>query len=112
MDVLWRIEAGWHRAAHAVHKALGLVAEVPSKFARAGGGRPDFGPKKAKKHTKNPHKTLIKSKLNQKINCATLLPTSAHCIFLRRLRSAPLTRLWCPIHPKQIKTSLKTKSSR
>jgi hypothetical protein len=45
---------------------LGLVAEVPSKFARAGGGRPDFGPKKAKKHTKTPHKTLIKSKLNQK----------------------------------------------
>ena len=33
---------------------VGLVAEVPSKFARAGGGRPDFGPKKSKKTHKNP----------------------------------------------------------
>jgi hypothetical protein len=32
----------------------GLVAEVPSKFARAGGGRPDFGPEKSKKTHKNP----------------------------------------------------------
>ena len=44
----------------------GLVAEVPSKFARVGGSRPDFGPEKSKKTHKNPHKTLIKSKLNQK----------------------------------------------
>ena len=34
--------------------AVGLVAEVPSKFARAGGGRPDFGPEKSKKTHKNP----------------------------------------------------------
>jgi hypothetical protein len=39
----------------------GRVAEVPPKFARVGGSRPDFGPEKAKKHKK----TLIKSKLNQ-----------------------------------------------
>jgi hypothetical protein len=38
-------------------EAGGLVAEVPSKFARAGGGRPDFGPKKKQKNTQ---KTLIK----------------------------------------------------
>ncbi len=37
----------------------GRVAEVPPKFARVGGSRPDFGPEKAKKHKK----TLIKSKL-------------------------------------------------
>jgi len=46
--------------------SMGLVAEVPSKLARAGGSRPDFGPEKSKKTHKNPHKTLIKSKLNQK----------------------------------------------
>ena len=31
---------------------LGRVAEVPPKFARVGGSRPDFGPEKAKKHKK------------------------------------------------------------
>jgi hypothetical protein len=44
-----------------VEKGQGRVAEVPPKFARVGGSRPDFGPEKAKKHKK----TLIKSKLNQ-----------------------------------------------
>jgi hypothetical protein len=39
---------------------LGLVAEVPPKFARAGGSRPDFGPKKSKKTHKNTHKIKIK----------------------------------------------------
>jgi len=43
-------------------KLLGLVAEVPSKLARAGGSRPDFGPEKKQKNTQKP---LIKSKLNQ-----------------------------------------------
>jgi hypothetical protein len=43
----------------------GLVAEVPPKFARAGGSRPDFGPKKSKKTHKNTHKIKIKSKLNR-----------------------------------------------
>jgi hypothetical protein len=38
----------------------GLVAEVPPKFARAGGSRPDFGPKKSKKTHKNTHKIKIK----------------------------------------------------
>ena len=42
-------------------KLRGRVAEVPPKFARVGGSRPDFGPEKAKKHKK----TLIKSKLNK-----------------------------------------------
>jgi hypothetical protein len=32
---------------------LGLVAEVPSKLARAGGSRPDFGPQKSKQTHKN-----------------------------------------------------------
>jgi hypothetical protein len=40
--------------------SLGLVAEVPPKFARAGGSRPDFGPKKSKKTHKNTHKIKIK----------------------------------------------------
>jgi hypothetical protein len=31
----------------------GRVAEVPPKFARVGGSRPDFGPEKAKKHKKH-----------------------------------------------------------
>jgi hypothetical protein len=39
---------------------MGLVAEVPPKFARAGGSRPDFGPKKSKKTHKNTHKIKIK----------------------------------------------------
>jgi hypothetical protein len=43
------------------YSRTGRVAEVPPKFARVGGSRPDFGPEKAKKHKK----TLIKSKLNQ-----------------------------------------------
>ena len=70
-----------------------------------------FWPRKSKKTQKNTHKIKIKSKLNQneiKIHCATLKPTSAHCVLLRQLRSAPSTRLWCPIHPIQ----KKTKSSR
>jgi hypothetical protein len=51
-----------HRARHSTCCfAAGRVAEVPPKFARVGGSRPDFGPEKAKKHKK----TLIKSKLNQ-----------------------------------------------
>jgi hypothetical protein len=49
-----------------VQGVLGRVAEVPPKFARVGGSRPDFGPEKAKKHTNTPHKIKIKSKLNQK----------------------------------------------
>jgi hypothetical protein len=59
-------EAGFPLTGRLVHDDLpgipeGRVAEVPPKFARVGGSRPDFGPEKAKKHKK----TLIKSKLNQ-----------------------------------------------
>jgi hypothetical protein len=86
----------------------GLVAEVPSKFARAGGSRPDFGPEKSKKTHKNPHKIKIKSK----INCDTVANVGAlHLSQTTALR--PLDAVVVPdVHPKQIKPNLKTKSSR
>ena len=59
-----------------------------------------LAPEKAKKHTKNTHKIKIKSKLIVR-HCSPRRRTSSKV--LRRLRSAPSTWLWCPIHPKQRK---------
>ena len=61
----------------AVGGRWGRVAEVPPKFARVGGSRPDFGPEKSKKTHKTPHKIKIKSKLNQNSLCDTVAHVGA-----------------------------------